>query len=123
VSDSDGGLYDTRVPHWHKLPPLRANYRRRHRQIQTVADLKASLRITYVWLGGYEIVYFTKDGAVLCGKCVREQFREIADSIKNRISDGWRVIGSGYEAVAADCCSSELTINCDHCGKEFGEIA
>jgi len=38
-----GELYDTRDPNW-SSSPLRPNYRRHHRTISSVADLKATLR-------------------------------------------------------------------------------
>lgn len=128
VSSTDGHLYDTRKTDWSKAEPLRKNYRYAHREIATVADLKATMRVKYAWPGGYEIVYATNDGATLCDKCVRENFRSIVDDIKQPLGSGsgWRVVASTYEAVSADCArevSEDLLSYCDQCGKEFGELA
>jgi hypothetical protein len=122
ISDCGGHLYDTRKPDWAKNP-LRLNYRRAAREINTTAELKAALRTKYAWPGGYEIVYLTSDGALLCGECVEKQLRSVLSAIRNRCSDGWRVVGCGYEATSAESTESELCSQCDHCGKDFGEIS
>ena len=59
VSECDGAMYDTRVEGWNRLPPLRSNYCRTHRNIKSVADLKATLRngAHYAWPGGYPLLY------------------------------------------------------------------
>jgi hypothetical protein len=125
VSETDGGLYDTRNPGWHKLAPLRAEYQGNRTEIKTTAQLKASLRNPYAWPGGYEIVYFTSDGALLCADCVRKHLRSVLDSIKTHSRDGWRVVGCGYEAVSAEHaaeCDPDLVSYCAHCNQAFGEI-
>lgn len=123
----EGELFDTRKPNW-TAQPVRKNYHHAHREIATVADLKATMRVKYAWPGGYEIVYVTNDGALLCDKCVRKNFRSIIDDIKQPVGSGsgWRVVASTYEAVSADCArevSEDLLSYCDQCGKEFGELA
>jgi len=92
VSECEGHLYDTRIARWSELPPLRRNYRRSHRDIKTVSDLKATLRYgDTAWPGGYPIYFITNDGAAMSFKTVRKQFRSVADSIRNKLTDGWRV--------------------------------
>lgn len=122
----EGALYDTRKTNW-TAKPIRSNYERAHRSIESVADLKATLRVKYAWPGGYEIVYLTSDGAILCAQCVRKNFRSVIDDIKQGSgSSGWRVVASTYEAVSAECareCDPELVSTCAHCSKEFGELA
>jgi hypothetical protein len=125
VSETDGNLYDTRKPNW-TAQPVRKDYSGAEREIKTTAQLKAALRSPYAWPGGYEIVFFTSDGALLCQQCVKSNLRSVLDSIRNQSSDGWRVVGTGYEAVSAECareCSEDLVSQCDHCNREFGEIA
>lgn len=125
VSECDGGLYDTRKQDWAKQP-LRAGYQGGKRDIGSTSDLKACLRQAYVWPGGYELVYMTDDGALLCGECVRKKLRAVLWSVRHESNDGWRVVACGYEATSADIarkCDEELVSYCAHCNKEFGEIA
>lgn len=115
---SDGALYDTRVANWNKLPPLRPNYSRHHREIGTVADLKASLRAgPYVWPGGYEVAYLTADGACLCDGCTRKELRQIIDAIQtNALHSGWAI--GATVVLGAD---TDATTICDHCGRTLFE--
>lgn len=117
ISSADGCLYDTRADGWNKLPPLRPNYSRPHREIGTVADLKASLRAgQFTFPGAYEIFYLTADGACLCHDCVRREFRQIADAIRtNDLHGGW--------AIGATCHTGETDaeVICDHCGRVIFE--
>ncbi|MGY4224350.1 hypothetical protein ACVMIH_001711 [Bradyrhizobium sp. USDA 4503] len=116
VSDSDGGLYDTRRPDWHKAAPLRAVYRRHFRAIRTAAEFKATLRAgAYAWPGGYPLAFLTTDGAALCFDCARSERRNVFWSIANRCNDGWRVMAC--DMIDSD--DSEET-TCDHCSKEIG---
>lgn len=117
ISSTDGGLYDTRNPAWSTLAPLRANYSRHHREIDTVADLKASLRAgAYVWPGGYELAYLTADGACLCHGCTRKEFRQIAEAIRtNDLRGGWAV------GATVDAGETDSEVSCDHCGRVIFE--
>jgi hypothetical protein len=117
VSSSDGGLYDTRVEGWNKLPPLRPNYERHYREIGTVAELKASLRAgAYAWPGGYEILYLTTYGDCLCDACVRKEFRQIAEAIRtNDLRSGWAI------GAALTTAEVESFLACDHCGRVIFE--
>lgn len=91
ISETDGALSDTRDPNWASIP-LRKNYRRHHRDIKTVSDLKATLRAgEFAWPGGYPLYFITNDGGVMSFKTVRKQFRSVVDSIRNEHTDGWRV--------------------------------
>jgi len=115
ISSYDGALYDTRDQEWSTRPSLRPNYSRHHREIGTVADLKASLRAgQFVFPGGAEMVYLTADGACLCHGCTRDNLREIIPAIRtNAMRSGW--------AVGATMIDSETDarIECDHCGREI----
>lgn len=110
ISEVDGSLYDTRIPEWSKLAPLRENYRIQREQIRDVANLKAALRAGSVtWPGCYPLYFITDDGAVLSFGTVRAEFRLVADSVANNSSDGWRVV-----ACAVNHEDSEL--RCEHSG-------
>lgn len=116
VSESDGALYDTRVENWSHNPPLRKNYARHHSEIESVADMKATLRAgKFTFPGCYELFFITSDGGALCFDCAKENYHQIADSIRGHHSDGWRVVACDI----ADLYESGLT--CDHCNKTLCE--
>ena len=92
-SCDDGALYDTRVPKWQNLPPLRAVFRRTFSEINTTAELRATLRAgAFAWPGGYPLFFITSDGAALSFETVRKNLRAVTWSIKNNCSDGWKVV-------------------------------
>ena len=108
--ECDGALYDTRESEWFKRPPLRANYCRTVRNIETVADLKATLRAgASAWPGGYPLFFITSDGAALSFETARAEFRLVADAIRERDSSGWRI-------VATDINYEDSSLICDHSG-------
>lgn len=114
VSSTDGGLYDTRNPQWHKAAPLRANYRRTFETIDTVAQFKATLRNgAFAWPGGYPLAFLCDDGATLCFGCARKESRQIMPAIAARLRDGWRVVACTIDNEAND--SDYAT--CEHCGE------
>lgn len=127
VSSTDGALHDTRKANWHTLPPLRPNYERHHRTIESAADFKATIRAGRgVWPGGYELAFITSDGALLCFDCARKHARHVLDSVRSKSSDGWRVVATTYEACDVEStkeCDEDLISHCDQCNKEFGELA
>lgn len=108
----DGNLY--RVPEGLRgdWPLVRENYCRHHREIRTVADLKATLRAgEYAWPGGGALYCVTADGAVLSFAAVRQEFRQVAEAVRDHDTlRGWCVIG--IENAADD---DEPTV-CDHTG-------
>ncbi len=107
---SDGALYDTRRENWNINPPLRAVYRRHYGAIENTKQLRACIREgAACFPGGYETAFFTSDGAHICHKCARENYSNIAWSIRAGISDGWQVVG--LEALYG-----EGDIYCDNCG-------
>lgn len=91
---TDGGLYDTRQPDWHKLPPLRAAYDRHCQTIDNVADFKACIRAgAFAWPGGYPLYFVAADGAAISFDGARANFREIVSAIQtNDRHGGWRVV-------------------------------
>lgn len=115
VGCDDGNLY--RVPEGDQREWLlvRENYAYHHRSIETVADLKASLRAgPYAWPGGHALYFVTADGAVLSYDAVRSEFRQIAEAFKNNdVRSGWRV--AGLASTAED----DETPVCDHTGRSI----
>lgn len=81
----------------------------------TTRELRAALIEGYAWPGGYEIVFVTSDGALLCRGCVKENYRSVSYSMRHGISDGWRVVGIDLT------CNMEGNNQCDHCSKVFTE--
>lgn len=111
---SDGDMFDTRVPDWHRKPPLRASYEFAHYRINSPAQYKATLRAgPYAWPGGYPMFLCTDDGAALCWECGRSEARNVISAIADRRRDGWRVIG-------CDVNYEDDTLVCDHCYSAIG---
>ncbi len=110
----DGGaLYDTRVVGWGGKPPLRPNCARHHAQIQSLADVKATLRAgPFVWPGGYTIFFMTSDGETLSFDAVKSEFGQVAWDWLNDASTGWRVVACDH----ADNYDPDSLI-CDHTGE------
>lgn len=73
-------------------------------------DIKNAIRNKYAWPGGYPLFLITSDSAALCVACGKKEWRRIAYSIRNNLSDGWRV-------VAADVNWEDGDLYCEHCGK------
>lgn len=70
-------------------------------------------RERFAFPGGYELCLVMDDGALLCSSCVRGEYRNIIDSTKKEISDGWRGM-----AIVNEC---ELEYDyCSHCTKPLG---
>ena len=100
---SYGHLRDTRVEHWESKPPLRRRYKCIYGRIENTAQLKATLRHgKYAWPGGYPLYFITSDGCALSFETVRAELRNVIDSIKRKINDGWRVIGCDVNWEDAD---------------------
>ena len=92
---------------------VRPNYSGHRRTIETVADLKATLRAgPYAWPGGYAPYFVTADGAVLSFAAARDEFATIAAAIRdNDTRGGWRIVGTDCTADDDD------TPVCDHTGR------
>ena len=80
-----------------------------YRDIRTPLQLRATLRAgPYAWPGGYALELVAEDGASLCFKCARSEYRLISASIRYKYRDGWRIVGcqiadSEDESVCAHC--------------------
>ena len=67
----------------------------------------------YAWPGGYPLYLVTADGAALCFSCVRQEFRNVAESIRsNTPRDGWYV-------EAQDINYENPGLFCDHCNSRI----
>jgi hypothetical protein len=109
-SDIDGALHDTRQDNW-SAQPLRANYQRTLPRIETIADLKATLRAgAYTWPGGYPLYFATDDGAALSFDSVKENLPQVIYAIRHGLRDGWRV-------VACEINYEDNDLTCEHSGK------
>lgn len=87
----DGSLSDTRNPNWAR-EPLRERYSMLAREIRDTIDIRAALRHgSHTQLGGYECFFITSDGACLCFDCVRQEYRNVAQSVNCGFNEGWRV--------------------------------
>lgn len=103
----DGDLLDTRLPDWAERP-IRPHYSWHFRRINRGRELCASLRAgDWTWPGGYPLYFVTDDGGALCADCVRKELYQIIWSIRNKVSDGWRVCGLDV--------NYEDDLHCDHC--------
>ncbi len=112
VSDTDGALYDTRSPGWHKGRPTRVNYSRHHRDIESVSDLKATLRAgQHTSLGGYPLFFILADGATLSFEAARDNFRQVVGDFMTHDKQ-WR-------PVACEINYEDADLYCDHTGKRI----
>lgn len=105
LSESDGHLYRD----GNLKSPFRKNLMRWNSQIKTVADLKETIRAADRAFGGTDLVLLMNDGEMICGKCARQEFRQIAEAVRDKDNNGWRAVGA--------CMDNELeACECAHCG-------
>ena len=62
---------------------------------------------TYAWPGGYPLFYITKDGGVLCSKCVNENLELVEGD-----DPQWRI-------VAYDINYEDRELYCDNCNEKI----
>lgn len=63
-------------------------------QISNISEFRAAMRHgKYAWPGGYPCYFVTSDGESLSFEAAKDNLRLILDSIANRASDGWRIVG------------------------------
>jgi len=109
IADS-GELFDTRIADWSRNP-LRANYRKHHRSIESVADFKACLRAgRSTDLGGYPLYFVTNDGGAISFESAQKDFGTLAYEIQH--SMGGRIIACdiNYEDSDLVCSISDERI-------------
>ena len=77
------------------------------------SELKQILRSgKYTFPGCYPLFFITYDGAALSFEAVRENLRSVIWSIKNKVDDGWRVIG-------VDVNYEDSELYCEHTGERI----
>lgn len=90
----------------------------RHKQDQRSNPLWPLWLVVKGWgHGGYSWYAVTEDGALLCAKCCRDNYRQIVAStrdLKPYTGDGWAIVGHTH--------SGEMEQNepCAHCGAWLG---
>lgn len=94
----------------------RKGYSRIHSEIKNGQQLRATLREKYAWPGGYEIVFLTKDGCVLCWECVMQNYSAIISSIRQKCNDGWWVCASD---IVEDYTQNGADLVCENCNKTW----
>lgn len=80
--------------------------------IETVEQFDEALKEPYAWPGGYPRFFITSDGAALSYKAAQEEADQIRESIREKSSDGWRV-------VAVDINWEDTDLYCDHTGDKI----
>ena len=63
---------------------------------------------------GYVWAAVTSDGACLCARCTRENYRQIYRSTRDQVADGWQVVGLTHSG------EWDEPETCAHCGTELG---
>ncbi len=92
----------------------RKDYVRFNRGIKTSKQFTQTVRLGKILDGGYELFFICDDGAAICQPCAREEARQIIYSIRNKINDGWRVIGAGSTS------EGDEPLQCAHCNNAIG---
>ena len=74
-----------------------------------IQALKSVVREPYAWPGGYERFLIMDDGAAICHKCAKNEFKLMLHSTMFNYKDGWDVAGHDAE------CNSDGPIDCANC--------
>ena len=93
--------------------PIRKDYCKHFARINSLSQVKATIRAGSVtWPGCYPLYFITSDGAALCFDCARKEFRQVAYDYLNNCRTGWRIEGCqiNYE---------ENNLTCDHCSQQI----
>lgn len=83
---------------------------------EILAQVKRAIREPYAWPGGYPVYTVMEDGELLCPKCARENFKQIARDTAAAWRGSWGAIGAEVHCENFD---SELPDLCGHCGDEL----
>lgn len=94
------------------LETIRTNFSRHHNTINSLADLKATLRAgRYTSVGSYPLFFITSDGACLTFQTVRDEWSNIVGAhLNNDRSSGWHIAACDvhYEGELHDDHTGEL---------------
>jgi len=81
--------------------------------IQNSKELKTALRAgKFAWPGGYPCFFITDDGCALSFEAVKENFRAVLSSVRNKDRDGWRVI-------SVEINWEDPSLYCEHTGQRI----
>lgn len=69
------------------------------------------IRQPVAWPGGYPKSLVMDDGETLCAKCARTEYRQISNSTRHNMRDGWQAGGVSIHWEGAP-------VTCAHCSKE-----
>ena len=61
---------------------------------------------------GYQVIFITKDGGVLCHACTKENLESIGEAIKEGHDPQW-------EVIAIDGNPENPELYCDHCSNQI----
>ena len=71
-------------------------------------------RNPFAWPGGYPVALLVNDGELLCHTCVKENYRQILTSTRDRDNNGWTALSFMIlEGMAKDYGFTD----CANCGK------
>jgi hypothetical protein len=79
----------------------------------STSQIKEAIRSKYAWPGGYPLYLICCDGEALCCDCARKKWKQIAYSTRNKLRDGWHVIGPdvNWEDPALFCAHCNTRIH------------
>lgn len=78
----------------------------------TVDQFLLDLENPYAWPGSYPRFFITSDGAPLSFNAAKSEKRLIAESIRDKLNDGWTVIGCEINW-------EDQSLYCDHTGEKI----
>lgn len=90
------------------------NLERRYNFGDPLDVLRYVARTGYAWPGGYEMALGMDDGAAICNRCARAEYRQLFQSTKEKARDGWQVVSW----ISAD--SMDEPDYCAHCNRAIG---
>jgi hypothetical protein len=70
------------------------------------------MRHQYAWPGGYHLMIITSDGGLICGKCAKDNARQILESTRDDSGDGWQA------TALFNTCESDGPDVCDNCNAD-----
>lgn len=78
---------------------------------QLLIEVREFIRQPYAWPGGYPKILILHDGATICAKCAKGEYRQISNETRHCLSGGWRAAAVGVHWEGAP-------VICEHCSAE-----
>jgi hypothetical protein len=85
---------------------------------ELMKQVKDAIRQPYAWPGGYPISIIMDDGGILCPKCARDNFRQVAHDTVVR---GWSQTGWSVSAVDVLWEGDNYCDNCNAFMSAYGD--